>query len=379
MQNGADRPNLRNRRNLIVLPGDGIGPEVIRQAMRVAEWFATRRGFDCDLRHEDFGAEAYHRTGSFLKEEVLTDMMTADGVLFGAMGGALEANPIPHEIRRRFGLLRVRKEMDLFANLRPIKACAALAGASPLREEIARDADLLILRELIGGIYFGEPRGIETLPDGQRRGYDTQVYTTSEIRRIGKVAFELAGKRKKRVTSVDKSNVMKSGALWREEMDALHASEFSDITLNHMYVDNCAMQLIRAPRQFDVLVTDNLFGDILSDCASMITGSLGMLPSASLSGIGADGRRRALYEPVHGSAPDIAGQNKANPLAAIQSFGMALALSYDRDDDARLLDRAIDLALTEKRTADLAENGKETVSTVGMGDAVLAALHRLTA
>ena len=379
MQNGAERPNLRNRPNLIVLPGDGIGPEVIRQAVRVAEWFATRRGFDCDLRHEDFGAEAYRRTGSFLKEEVLADMMTADAVLFGAMGGALEANPIPHEIRRRFGLLRVRKEMDLFANLRPIKACVALAGASPLREEIARDVDLLILRELIGGIYFGEPRGIETLPDGQRRGYDTQVYTTSEIKRIGKVAFELARKRKKRVTSVDKSNVMKSGALWREEMDALHVSEFSDITLNHMYVDNCSMQLIRAPRQFDVLVTDNLFGDILSDCASMITGSLGMLPSASLSGIGTDGRRRALYEPVHGSAPDIAGQNKANPLAAIQSFGMALALSFDRDDDARLLDRAIDLALTEKRTADLAEDGKEMVSTVGMGDAVLAALHRLTA
>jgi 3-isopropylmalate dehydrogenase len=375
MQNGA----MRNRRNLIVLPGDGIGPEVIRQAVRVVEWFANRRGFDCDVRQEDFGAEAYHRTGSFLKEEVLADMMTADAVLFGAMGGALEANPIPHEIRRRFGLLRVRKEMELFANLRPVKACAALAAASPLREEIARDVDLLILRELIGGIYFGEPRGIEALPDGQRRGYDTQVYTTSEIKRIGKVAFELAGTRHRRVTSVDKSNVMKSGALWREEMDTLHAKEFPDIVLNHMYVDNCAMQLIRAPRQFDVLVTDNLFGDILSDCASMITGSLGMLPSASLSARGPDGRRRALYEPVHGSAPDIAGRSKANPLAAIASFGMALELSYDRADDARLLDRAIDLALTEKRTADLTEAGKDTVSTTGMGDAVLAALHRLTA
>src|SRR5215467_5496823 len=369
----------RNRPNLIVLPGDGIGPEVIRQAVRVAEWFATRRGFDCDLRQEDFGAEAYHRTGSFLKEEVLADMMTADAVLFGAMGGALETNPIPHEIRRRFGLLRVRKEMDLFANLRPVKACVALAAASPLREEIARDVDLLILRELIGGIYFGEPRGIEALPNGQRRGYDTQVYTTSEIKRIGKVAFELAGKRKTRVTSVDKSNVMKSGALWREEMDALHASEFSDITLNHMYVDNCSMQLIRAPRQFDVLVTDNLFGDILSDSDTTITGSLGMLPSASLSGIGPDGRRRALYEPVHGSAPDIAGQNKANPLAAILSFGMALELSFARAEDAQLLDRAVELALTKARTADLAEAGKDTVSTAGMGDAVLAALHQLTA
>jgi 3-isopropylmalate dehydrogenase len=370
---------MRNRRNLIVLPGDGIGPEVIRQTVRVAEWFATRRGFDCDIRHEDFGAEAYHRTGIFLKEEVLADMMTADAVLFGAMGGALESNPIPHDIRRRFGLLRVRKEMELFANLRPVKSIPELAAASPLREDVARGVDLLILRELIGGIYFGEPRGIESLPDGQRRGFDTQVYTSSEIRRIGKVAFELAGKRKRRVTSVDKSNVMKSGALWREEMEALQAKHYSDIALNHLYVDNCSMQLIRAPRQFDVLVTDNLFGDILSDCASMITGSLGMLPSASLSAAGPDGRRRALYEPVHGSAPDIAGQDKANPLAAMLSFGMALELSYDRTEDARLLDRAIELALAKTRTADLAEDGKDVVSTSGMGDAVLAALHQLTA
>jgi len=370
---------MRNRQNLIVLPGDGIGPEVIRQTVRVVEWFASRRGFDCDIRQEDFGAEAYHRTGIFLKEEVLADMMTADAVLFGAMGGALEANPIPHDIRRRFGLLRVRKEMELFANVRPVKASPALAAASPLREEIARGVDLIILRELIGGIYFGEPRGIETLGDGQRRGFDTQVYTSSEIRRIGKVAFELAGNRKRHVTSVDKSNVMKSGALWREEIEVLRAKEHPEIGLSHMYVDNCAMQLIRAPRQFDVLVMDNLFGDILSDCASMVTGSLGMLPSASLSAAGPDGRRRALYEPVHGSAPDIAGQNRANPLAAILSFGMALELSFDRAADARLLDQAVERALASKRTADLAEAGKETVSTAGMGDAVLAALHQLTA
>src|SRR5215510_8507237 len=370
---------MRNRQNLIVLPGDGIGPEVIRQTVRVVEWFASRRGFDCDIRQEDFGAEAYRRTGIFLKEEVLADMMTADAVLFGAMGGALEADPIPHDIRRRFGLLRVRKEMELFANLRPVKSCPALAAASPLREEIANGVDLVILRELIGGIYFGEPRGIETLASGERRGFDTQVYTSSEIRRIGKLAFELAAKRRRQVTSVDKSNVMKSGALWREEIEALHAKEHPEIALSHMYVDNCAMQLIRAPRQFDVLVTDNLFGDILSDCASMIAGSLGMLPSASLSAAGPDGRRRALYEPVHGSAPDIAGQNKANPLAAILSFGMALALSFARAEDAQLLERAVELALTRARTADLAETGKDTVSTAGMGDAVLAALHQLTA
>src|SRR5258705_9425200 len=370
---------MRNRPNLIVLPGDGIGPEVIREAVRVVEWFATNRGFNCDIRHENFGAEAYRRTGIFLKEEVLADMMTADAVLFGAMGGALEADPIPHEIRRRWGLLRVRKEMELFANLRPVKSLNSLAAASPLRQEVARDVDLIILRELVGGIYFGEPRGIETLADGQRRGYDTQVYTSSEIRRIGKVAFELAAKRKRRVTSVDKSNVMKSGALWREEIDALKAQQNSDIALDHMNVDNCAMQLIRAPRQFDVLVMDNLFGDILSDCAAMITGSLGILPSASLSATGPDGRRRALYEPVHGSAPDIAGQGKANPLAAILSLGMALELSFDRADDARLLDRAIELALADKRTADLAEDGKDVVPTSAMGDAVLAGLHQLTA
>jgi 3-isopropylmalate dehydrogenase len=370
---------MRNRPNLIVLPGDGIGPEVIHQAVRVVEWFATHRGLDCDIRHEDFGADAYRRTGTFLKEEVLADMMTADAVLFGAMGGALEADPIPHEVRRRWGLLRVRKEMELFANLRPVKSLSALATASPLREEIARDVDLIILRELVGGIYFGEPRGIETLADGQRRGYDTQVYTSSEIQRIGKVAFELAARRTRRVTSVDKSNVMKSGALWRDEIEALKAREFPDIALSHIYVDNCAMQLIRAPRQFDVLVMDNLFGDILSDCASMITGSLGMLPSASLSAAGADGRRRALYEPVHGSAPDIAGQGKANPLAAILSFGMALELSFNHRDDAKLLDQAIELALRKNRTPDLAEAGKDTVSTSQMCDAVLAALHRLTA
>src|SRR5712672_670318 len=370
---------MRNRPNLIVLPGDGIGPEVIRQTVRIVEWFASKRGFDCGIRHEELGAEAYRRTGIFLKEEVLADMMTADAVLFGAMGGALEANPIPQEIRRGWGLLRVRKEMELFANLRPVKSLNSLAAASPLRQEVARDVDLIILRELIGGIYFGEPRGIETLADGQRRGYDTQVYTSSEILRIGKVAFEIAAKRNKRVTSVDKSNVMKSGALWREEIDALKAQQFPDIALNHLYVDNCAMQLIRAPRQFDVLVMDNLFGDILSDCASMITGSLGMLPSASLSAAGPDGRRRALYEPVHGSAPDIAGQEKANPLAAMLSFGMALELSFNRGDDAKLLDQAIELALQDQRTADLAEAGKVTVSTSQMGDAVLTALHRLTA
>jgi 3-isopropylmalate dehydrogenase len=369
---------ISNRRpNVIVLPGDGIGPEVIRQAVRVLEWFAKRRGFDCEIRQEEFGADAYYRTGTFLEEEVFADMLTADAILFGALGGSLDANPIPQDIRRRFGLLGVRKKMELFANLRPVRPVAALASSSPLREEVLRGVDLVVVRELIGGIYFGEPRGIELLPDGQRRAVDTQVYTTSEIRRIGEVAFELARTRDRRVTSVDKANVMQSGALWREEMAALQAEKFPDVKLDHLYVDNCAMQLVRAPRQFDVIVTDNLFGDIPSDSAAMISGSLGMLPSASMSPPDADGHRRAFYEPVHGSAPDIAGQGKANPLAAIRSFGMALELSFGRRRDAQLLEQAIELALAAKSTPDLAVPGKETVSTSGMGDAVLAALDRL--
>ena len=367
-----------NRQNLIVLPGDGIGPEVIRQAVRVVEWFAAHRGFDCDLQHEDFGAAAYHRTGSFLKEEVLADMMTADAVLFGAIGGAIDQYVVPNEVRRRSGLLRIRKEMGLFANLRPVKPFPALAAGSTLRPEVIEGADLVVVRELTGGIYFGEPRGIETLPNGERRGVNTQVYTTSEILRIGRVAFDLARTRRGKVTSVDKANVMESGALWREEINGLHQREFPDIELDHLYVDNAAMQLIRAPRQFDVIVTDNLFGDILSDCASMISGSLGMLPSASLSAPDENGRRRALYEPVHGSAPDIADQDKANPLAAIQSFAMALELSYGRAADARLLDSAIEAVLADgTRTGDIAGPGtKKLVSTSGMGNAVIAALER---
>jgi 3-isopropylmalate dehydrogenase len=299
-------------------------------------------------------------------------------VVFGAMGGDADHRAIPQQVRRNEGLLRVRKDMEVYANLRPVKVYPALENASVVKPEVVRNVDFVIIRELLGGIYFGEPRGIETLPDGQRRGYNTQSYTTSEIQRIGRVAFELARTRSGRVTSVDKANVTEAGALWREEIIKLQAAHYLDVALDHMYVDNCSMQIIRAPAKFDVLVTDNLFGDILSDCAATIAGSLGMLPSASLSDPGPNGRRRGLYEPAHGSAPDIAGQNKANPLATILSVGMALEIAYDRKEDARFLDQAVAKVLADnKRTSDIAEAGSEVLSTSGMGDAVLAALDQL--
>jgi len=366
--------------NMIVLPGDGVGPEVIAQAVRVIDWFAQHRGFDCELREEKFGVGEWHRTGKFMREELRADLMTADAVLFGATGGTADHLAIPQDVRRNEGLLRVRKDMGVYANLRPVKVYPALETASVVKEQIVRNVDFVIVRELLGGIYFGHPRGIETLPDGQRRGYNTQSYTTSEIRRIGKAAFELARTRSSRVTSVDKANVLESGELWRDEIVKLQQQDYPDVELDHMYVDNCSMQVIRAPGRFDVLVTDNLFGDILSDCASTVVGSLGMLPSASLSDPGENGRRRGLYEPAHGSAPDIAGQNKANPLATILSLGMALELAYGRADDAKLLDTAVGNVLAAKqRTIDIAEPGATVLSTSGMGDAVLAALTRIQA
>jgi 3-isopropylmalate dehydrogenase len=364
--------------NMIVLPGDGIGPEVIRQAVRIIEWFALKRGFNCNLREDNFGVREWHRTGKFMRDELRADLMTADAVLIGATGGDADHRAIPQDVRRNEGLLRVRKDMEVYANLRPVKVYPALENASVVKADVIRNVDCVIVRELLGGIYFGEPRGIEFLANGQRRGYNTQSYVTSEIQRIGHVAFQLARTRSQRVTSVDKANVMESGELWRDEMIKLQATEYPDVVLDHMYVDNCSMQIIRAPSKFDVLVTDNLFGDILSDCASTIAGSLGMLPSASLSDVGVNGRRRGLYEPAHGSAPDIAGQNKANPLATILSVGMAFETAYNRKEDARLLERAVAHVLAlNKRTPDIVEARSEVVSTSGMGDAVIAALNEL--
>ena len=364
------------RRQIYVLAGDGIGPEVMTPAVRVLEWFAARRGLDLELHHEAFGADAWHRTGQFVREEAFADLLKADAVLLGAFGGTIDARPVPTELRRRFGLLRIRREMGLFANVRPVRAWSALAAISPLRPAVSAGVDFVVVRELIGGIYFGEPRGLETLADGRRRALNTQHYDSDEIRRIGAFAFDLAARRGRRLTSVDKSNVLETGALWREEMTTLGKAH-PEIALDHLYVDACAALLITQPRRFDVIVTDNLFGDILSDAGSAIPGSLGMLPSASFGAADARGLRQALYEPVHGSAPDIAGRGIANPCGAILSIAMALEGTFGRADDARLLERAVEQTLTRCRTADLAEPGLPTVGTAAFADAVMTQLCRL--
>ncbi|HEX6143808.1 MAG TPA: 3-isopropylmalate dehydrogenase [Geminicoccaceae bacterium] len=362
--------------SVLLLPGDGIGPEIMRECRRVMDWFAKRQGIGFELEEDLAGGAAHDRHGTPLTDATLEKALRADAVLFGAVGGP-KYDTLPFDQKPERGLLKLRKELGLFANLRPAKVFDALVSSSSLKPELVKGLDIMILRELTGGIYFGEPRGIETLPNGERRGINTQVYTTSEIRRVAAVGFELAQKRARRVCSVEKANVMESGVLWREEVQKLHDEAFPDVELSHMYADNCAMQLVRAPRQFDVIVTDNLFGDLLSDCAAMLTGSLGMLPSASLGAAGPDGKRKALYEPVHGSAPDIAGQNAANPLAMLQSFSMMLRYSFDRGDAADLLDDAIGQVLAGGlRTADIMQDGMAKVSTSTMGEAVVRELDK---
>ncbi|TVR83401.1 MAG: 3-isopropylmalate dehydrogenase [Rhodospirillales bacterium] len=364
-------------RTLLLLPGDGIGPEVMAEVRRVIDWLARRRNLEFDLSEGLVGGAAIDAHGTPLADATMVEALAADAVLLGAVGGP-KWDDLPFAIKPERGLLRLRKEMALFANLRPAMVFPALIGASTLRPEVVSGLDILIVRELTGGVYFGEPKGIETLPDGSRRGVNTQVYTTEEIRRVARVAFELAGRRRGHVCSVDKANVMESGVLWREEVQRLHDEVFPDVTLTHMYADNCAMQLVRHPSQFDVIVTDNLFGDMLSDEAAMLTGSLGMLPSASLGAADASGRRRALYEPVHGSAPDIAGKGLANPLAMLLSFAMCLRYSFALAAEAELLEAAVASVLDGGlRTADIMENGKARVSTRVMGEAVTAALGKL--
>jgi 3-isopropylmalate dehydrogenase len=361
---------------VLMLPGDGIGPEVMREVRRIMDWFARRQGIEFELDEGHVGGISYDHHGTPLTDEVMAKAHEADAVLFGAVGGP-KYDILAFENKPERGLLRLRKELELFANLRPAKVFDALVDSSSLKPELVRGLDIMILRELTGGIYFGEPRGIETLPDGSRRGINTQVYTTGEIVRIAEVGFELARKRHGKVCSVEKANVMESGVLWREEVQKLHDAKYGDVELSHMYADNCAMQLVRAPKQFDVIVSDNLFGDILSDCAAMLTGSLGMLPSASLGAPDASGKRKALYEPVHGSAPDIAGTGQANPIAMLQSFSMMLRYSFDQDAAADLLDGAIANVLAGGlRTADIMQPGMAKVSTAVMGETIVRELDK---
>jgi 3-isopropylmalate dehydrogenase len=368
-----------SNRKVLVLPGDGIGPEIVREVLRVVEFFDRRRIVSFDIDEDVVGGAAYDAYGTPLAEATLAKALAADAVLFGSVGGP-KWETLPFELQPERGLLRLRKEMDLFANLRPAVVFDALADASSLKRGLVAGLDLLIVRELTGGIYFGDPRGIETLPDGSRRGINTEVYSEAEIERVTRTAFELARKRRRRLCEVDKANVMESGLLWREVARRVQA-DYADVELSFMYADNCAMQLVRNPKQFDVIVTSNLFGDILSDCAAMLTGSLGMLPSASLGAPDAQGaiggRRRALYEPVHGSAPDIAGKDVANPLACILSFAMMLRYSFDMTEEADLVEDAVRRALTAGvRTSDIAQPNEARVSTRVMGDTVLRELEK---
>ena len=364
-----------NRATLLIMAGDGIGPEVLAESRRIAEWFIRRRGLAAELTEELFGLAAYRKHGRLLGEDALPRMRSADAILFGATGGLSYAE-LPPEVGKSDSLLRIRKSLDLYANLRPIKALPALAEASTLKARAREGTDLVIVRELSSGIYFGEPRGIERMPDGTRRGINTEVYTEAEIERVVRAGFDLAMKRQRRLCEVDKANVMESGVLWREVARRVHA-DYPQVELSFMYADNCAMQLVRNPKQFDVIVTSNLFGDILSDCAAMLTGSLGMLPSASLGAADATGRRKALYEPVHGSAPDIAGKNLANPLASILSFAMMLRYSFDLADEANLVEDAVRRALAAGvRTADILQPNTARVSTRVMGDTILRELEK---
>jgi 3-isopropylmalate dehydrogenase len=366
-------------KKLLILPGDGIGPEVMAEVHRVVDWFDRHQAVGFDVDEDLVGGAAIDAEGVPLADATMEKAMAADAVLLGAVGGP-KWDDLPFDQKPERGLLRLRKEMDLYANLRPAICFDALVEASTLKPEVVSGLDIMIVRELTGGLYFGEPRGIEELPDGTRRGVNTQVYTTPEIERVARVAFELARKRSGRLCSAEKANVMESGVLWRQEVTRVHAAEFADVELTHMYADNCAMQLVRDPKQFDVIVTDNMFGDMLSDEAGMLTGSLGMLPSAALGDPDETGRRQSLYEPVHGTAPDIAGQGKANPLAMLLSFAMMLRYSFDLDADATLVETAVKNVLDAgTRTADIAAPGTETVSTAAMGEAVLAELGRLAA
>jgi 3-isopropylmalate dehydrogenase len=366
-------------KKLLMLPGDGIGPEVMAEVSTLLEWLDRRRIASFDISEALVGGAAIDAEGTPITPETVARAKGSDAVLFGAVGGP-KWDKLGFAMRPEIAILTLRRELGLFANLRPAIVLDPLIEASTLKPDVVRGLDIMIVRESTGGIYFGEPRGVETLPDGQQRGINTEVYTTSEIERVARVAFDLARQRQGRVCSVEKANVMESGLLWRQVVTALGARDYPDVALSHMYADNCAMQLVRNPRQFDVIVTGNLFGDLLSDLASMLTGSLGMLPSATLGAPDSSGRRLALYEPIHGSAPDIAGQGIANPLAQMLSLAMLLRYSFAMTEEAGLIENACLAALESGlRTADIMQPGMTRITTRDMGAAVLRELERLAA
>lgn len=370
---------MASNKKLLILPGDGIGPEVMREVRRVIEWMDRRRSVSFDISEGVVGGAALDAEGSPCPDETVAAARAADAVLFGSVGGP-KWDSLPFEKRPELGVLRLRKDLGLFANLRPAVVLDPLAEASSLKADLVRGLDLMIVRESTGGIYFGEPRGIETMADGKRRGIDTEVYTEDEIARVARVAFDLARKRRNKVTSVEKANVMQSGRLWRAVVGEVGRAEFPDVELEHMYADNCAMQLCSRPKQFDVILGSNLFGDVLSDLAAALTGSLGMLPSATLGAPDASGRRHALYEPVHGSAPDIAGKGVANPCAQMLSFAMLLRWSFDMEEDAKLIESAVQRVLAGGlRTADIMQPGMARVGTSVMGEAIVRELDKLAA
>jgi 3-isopropylmalate dehydrogenase len=355
-------------KQVLLLPGDGIGPEIVAQAVKVLNVLNDKYSLDINMTEGLVGGAAYDVHGHPLPEATLQAALDADAILLGAVGG-YQWESLDISVRPEKGLLGIRSNLKLFANLRPAMLYPQLADASTLKPEVVSGLDILIVRELTGGIYFGQPRGIRTIENGERQGFNTYVYSESEIKRIGHVAFQAAMKRNKKVCSVDKANVLEVTELWREIMTDL-AKEYPEVELSHMYVDNAAMQLVRNPKQFDVIVTGNMFGDILSDEASMLTGSIGMLPSASL-----DANNKGMYEPSHGSAPDIAGQNLANPLATILSAAMMLRYSLDREDLAVKVEQAVSAVLDKGlRTGDIFSAGMTRVSTSEMGDAVVAEL-----
>jgi 3-isopropylmalate dehydrogenase len=355
-------------KKILLLPGDGIGHEIVAEAEKVLHILQKEHGLNIELESALVGGSAYDDCGTPLPEQTLTLAKQSDAILFGAIGG-YQWEGLDISVRPEKALLGLRSELDLFANLRPAILYPQLASASTLKEDIVSGLDIMIVRELTGGIYFGQPRGVRTLDNGERQGYNTLIYKESEITRIGKVAFDIAGKRNKRLCSVDKANVLECTELWREVITNL-GKDYSDIELSHMYVDNASMQLVREPKQFDVMVTTNMFGDILSDTAAMLTGSIGMLPSASL-----DINSKGMYEPIHGSAPDIAGKNKANPLATILSVAMMLRYTLDETGMADRIEVAVKSVLDKGlRTADIHTDGCTLVGTAEMGNAVVAAL-----